>query len=74
MKELIVSTKEQGRVQVLNDVLTGTLKISEGAMLLGVSERHAWCGADGDRREVVAAVAHGNRRRPPAHTLSEVLV
>lgn len=69
MKELIVSTKAQGRVRVLNNVLAGTLKVREGAMLLGVSERHTWRLLGAYRREGVAAVVHGNRGRPPAHTL-----
>ena len=66
----MVTPKEQGRIQVLNDVLAGTLRIRNAALLMGVSERHGWRLLAGYRREGVAAVAHGNRGRPPAHTLA----
>ena len=66
----MVTTKEQGRIQVLNEVLAGTLGMGTAAILLGVSERHGWRLLAGYRREGVAAVAHGNRGRAPAHTLT----
>ena len=69
MKGLIVTSKEQGRIQVLNEVLGGRLRVSEAAGLLGVSQRHGWRLLAAYRREGVAAIAHGNRGRPPAHTL-----
>ncbi|HLF04558.1 MAG TPA: ISNCY family transposase [Dehalococcoidia bacterium] len=55
---------------MLNEVLAGTLRIGKAALLMGVSERHGWRVLAAYRREGVAAVAHGNRGRPPAHTLS----
>ena len=69
MKGLLVTTQEQGRIQVLNEVMGGTLRVTEAASLLGVSQRHAWRLLGAYRRDGVAAVAHGNRGRAPAHTL-----
>jgi len=45
------------------------LRIGNAAVLMGMSERQGWRLLAGYRREGVAAVAHGNRGRPPAHTL-----
>jgi len=42
----MVTPKEQGRIQVLNEVLAGTLQIGNAAFLMGVSERHACLSAD----------------------------
>ncbi len=66
----MVTPKEQGRIQVLNKVLAGTLRIGKAALLMGVSERQGWRLLAAYRREGVVAVAHGNRGRPPAHTLA----
>jgi len=53
----MVTPKEQGRIQVLNEVLAGTLGVGEAALLIGVSERHAWRVLAAYRRKGVAAVA-----------------
>lgn len=65
----MVTPNEQGRIRVLNNVLAGTLRIGKAALLMGVSERQGWRLLAAYRREGVVAVAHGNRGRPPAHTL-----
>jgi len=69
MKGLLVSTKEQGRIQVLNEVEGRRVRVSEAAVALGVSVRHVWRLLAAYRREGVAGVVHGNRGRPPVHTL-----
>lgn len=73
MKGLIVSPKEQGRIQVLNEVVAGMLGMRQAALLMGISERHGWRLLAAYRREGVAAVVHGNRGRRPAHTLPATL-
>ena len=85
MKGLTLSQREVGdaadgkrRLQVLNQVLEGQLRVKEAAGLLGVSERHSrrcrrrhWRMLAAYRREGAAALAHGNRGRSPVHTIAE---
>ncbi len=66
-----MSQREQGRLQVLNRVLEGWLRVADAARLLGVSERHGWRLLAGYRKEGAAALAHGNRGRKPAHTVGK---
>ena len=67
MKGLTLSQKEQARLETLNRVLEGQLQVEEAAVVLGVSERHAWRMLAAYRREGAAALAHGNRGRRPAN-------
>jgi len=69
MKGLILSQREETRLQVLNKVLERELCVREASNLLGVSERHGWRLLAAYRREGAAALAHGNRGRKPRHTL-----
>lgn len=56
---------------MLNKVLQGESKVAEAASLMGVSERQAWRLLAAYRKEGLAALAHGNRGRKPAHTTKE---
>jgi len=67
MKGLTLSQKEQARLETLNRVLEGQLRVEEAAVVLGVSERHAWRMLAAYRREGAVALAHGNRGRRPAN-------
>lgn len=58
-------------METLNRVLEGQLRVNEAAVVLGVSERHAWRILAAYRREGAAAVAHGNRGRRPANATAE---
>jgi len=69
MKGLTLSQKEQARLETLNRVLEGQLRLEEAAVVLGVSERHAWRMLAAYRREGAAALAHGNRGRRPANAI-----
>src|SRR5690348_11942765 len=69
MENVIVNAKEQRRVMILTEVVSGTVSIAEAADCLAVSERHTKRLLAGFRRDGVVAVAHGNRGRQPAHTL-----
>lgn len=71
MKGLTLNQKEQARLETLNRMLEGQLRVNEAAMVLGVSERHAWRMLAAYRREGAAAVAHGNRGRRPANATAE---
>ena len=73
MERLTLNKREQGRLQVLNDVLERLLRVREAAPLMGVSERHAWRLLAAYRKEGAAALAHGNRGRRPVHAVPLVL-
>lgn len=68
MEGLTLTTREQARIQVLNGVTAGAVRVAQAAELLGVSERHAWRLLAAYRKEGAAAVAHGNRGRKPSTT------
>ena len=63
-----MTTKEQSRIQVLNGVMEGKVRVAKASGLMGVSERHGWRLLAAYRKEGPAAVAHGNRGRKPATT------
>ena len=50
---------EQTRLQVLNSVLEHQLPAAQAAVVLGVSERHAWLLLAAYRREGAAALPTG---------------
>ncbi len=66
-----MSQKEQARLQVLNEVLERGVRVREAALVLGLSERHAWRILAAYRREGAVALAHGNRGRMPPNTIPE---
>ena len=65
MTGLTLTTREQGRLQVLNTVLERRWSMREAAEVLGVSERQGWRLLAAYRKEGAAALAHGNRGRVP---------
>ena len=69
----MLSWREEARLQVLNRVLAGQLRVKEAAGLLGVSERHSWRLLAAYRKEGAAALAHGNRGRASAHRVSSAV-
>jgi transposase len=73
MESVTLNRKEQTRVMVLNEVNEGALTAAEAAGLLGVSVRQVRRLLAAYRTEGVAALAHGNRGRQPAHTLDPEL-
>ncbi len=66
-----MSAKEQQRVMVLNQVQRGELTGDQAAALMRLSLRQVRRLLAGYRREGVAALAHGNRGRGPAHAIPE---
>jgi len=70
MEYVTLTPKEQTRVKMLNEVNEGVLTAGEAAGLLGVSLRQVRRLIAAYRMEGVAALAHGNRGRHPAHTIA----
>jgi transposase len=66
---IILNQEEQRRVMVLTKVLEGTLLGQDAAQLLGVSVRHCRRVLAAFRQDGPAALAHGNRGRPPHNRL-----
>jgi transposase len=64
---------EQQRLVVLNRMLMGDLTGVEAAAALELSVRQVRRMLAAYRKEGAAALAHGNRGRPPAHALAEGL-
>ena len=73
MKELTLNQKELTRLQVLNNVLQHRLPMDQAAVLMGVTERHAWRFLAAYRKEGAAALAHGHRGRKPPNAVSDEL-
>jgi transposase len=71
MEDMMVNAQEQRRVIILTEVVSGALTVAGAAERLALSERQVKRLLAGFRREGVAALVHGNRRRQPAHTLSD---
>lgn len=70
---LVLKAKDERRIEVLIRVAAGLLSATEAAGLLGVSDRQARRLAAAYRSEGPRGVVHGNRGRPPAHTLPKEL-
>lgn len=70
MGDVTLTQREQSRLQVLNGVLSSQVRVEEAAEVLGLSERHVWRILAAYRKEGAAALAHGNRGRQPANTLT----
>jgi len=66
-----LNAKEQQRAMVLNQVERRELTGQQAAALVGLSLRQVRRLLAGCRKEGAAALAHGNRGRPPVHRLPE---
>jgi transposase len=73
MKGLTLTNKEQNRLSIMNGVLQRQWAVSEAAEILGLSERHTWRLLAAYRKEGAAALAHGNRGRPPINVTSQAV-
>ncbi len=71
MDKVTLNNKEQKRLLVLNEVLAGRLTGQEAAEMLGISLRHTRRLIAAYRQSGAAALAHGNRGRPPANKLGD---
>ena len=74
MKESVtLTTKEQKRLMVLNEVAAGRLTAAQAVGVMGISLRHERRLMAVYRKEGAAALAHGNRGRKPIHALPDYL-
>src|SRR4030042_5128040 len=74
MRETVtLNRKEQTRAKVLALLGERRCTTKEAAELLGVSRRHLFRLQSAYREDGVAALAHGNRGRKPAHAVPEAL-
>ena len=71
MRGLTLTQREQARLQVLNSVLEHQIQVDGAAQVLGVSKRHLWRTLAAYRKEGAAALAYGNRGRPPRNATPE---
>jgi len=71
MENVTLNQQEQRRVIILTQVVSGALTVAGAAERLSLSARQTKRLLAGFRREGVAALAHGNRGRQPAHAVSE---
>lgn len=72
-EQVILSMKEQKRLQVITELDTGRMTGQEGAELVGVSVRQVRRLLAAYRQKGVEAVVHGNRGRAPATRTPEVI-
>ena len=68
-----MSSREQQRAHVVTQLLDGRLTMPEAARLMGLSTRHTKRLVAQVRQRGLAALAHGNRGRPPARRLPETV-
>jgi len=73
MENVTLNPKEQNRLQVLNEVNLGRLRVKQAAILMKVSLRHTRRLLAGYRKEGAKALAHGNRGHLPYNTLDVAL-
>jgi transposase len=74
MKETVTLTsEEQRRLLILNQLERGALSMKQAADLIGVSVRQAHRLRTAYREQGASALVHGNRGRSPAHTLDLAL-
>lgn len=69
----MLTQEEQRRLMVLTEVREGRLMATDATQLLGLSLRHCRRLLAGFRRDGPAALAHGNRGRPPHNRRSPAL-
>jgi transposase len=70
-KEMTLTSKEQKRLYVLNEVAAGRITNLEASKLIGVSERHIYRLRASYRAQGARALAHGNRGRQSPHRIPE---
>ncbi|GFN22016.1 hypothetical protein TAMC210_03320 [Thermanaeromonas sp. C210] len=66
-----MSQAEMNRVIILQKVLDGEVSLPYAALILGISERHAYRLKTKLQTSGPAGLAHGNRGRKPAHAIPD---
>lgn len=70
-KEVTLTSREQKRLLVMNELLAGRLTGQEASEMLGVTLRHTRRLLAAYRQEGAVTLAHGNRGRKPINKLEE---
>src|SRR5881628_131135 len=68
---IALTMKEQKRIEIIQKVFRKELRIAEAALVLGVTEHHAYQVKARIRKEGVRGVVHGNRGRLCSWKLSQ---
>ena len=68
---IVLTMKEQRRVEVIQRVFRREMRMAEAALVLGVTERQSYRIKAKVREEGVRGVIHGNRGRPCGWKISE---
>ena len=71
MEIVILTPKEQARLQVLNSLLAEHIDPNEAAELMGISPRHTRRMLTSYRENGATALAHGLRGHKPVNTIPE---
>jgi transposase len=71
---IVLTMKEQKRLEIIERVLRGEVDMGKAAMVLGLSERQVYRVKAKIRSEGVKGVIHGNRGRSPRRKLGEAIV
>ena len=69
MENVILTPKEQTRLQVLNSLLAEHMTLEQAAKLMGLSPRHTRRILADYRENGAASLAHGLRGRRPANAI-----
>ena len=71
MENVILTPKEQARLQVLNSLLAEHITLDQAAELMGISPRHTMRVLKAYRENGATALAHGLRGHKPVNTIPE---
>lgn len=66
-----MSQKQINRYHVIMDSMEKKLTVAEAARAMGISERQVTRLRNGVKKEGAAFLIHGNKNRPPSHTVTE---
>jgi len=69
--KVTLTMKEQHKLKMIIDYEAGKVRAQQAAGLLGISTRHFRRLVAGYRQRGIAALAHGNRGRPPVNRISD---
>lgn len=69
--DIFLKPKEARRVNVVEQLVKGTITVSQAAMLLSLSERQVKRIKKGVKEQGLSYLAHKNRGRKPKHAISE---
>lgn len=72
-KTITLTMKEQNKLKVITEVMSGTIKVSEATRLVGRSERTLFRWQSRFKAEGPSSLIHASRNRPSPHRLCDEL-